>query len=50
MFLARIGRNSPLVADAAPRPAARALEPSLEDAYLAALAAHRNDAAAEAAA
>lgn len=37
-----------VVADAAPRPGARALEPSLEDAYLAAVAVHREDAAAEA--
>jgi hypothetical protein len=36
------------VADAAPRPEARALEPTLEDAYLATLAARRQRAAAEA--
>jgi hypothetical protein len=37
------------VAVSAPRPGARALEPSLEDAYLAALAAQRSGAAAQAA-
>ena len=42
------GVHARVVADAAPRPGARALEPSLEDAYLAALAAYRNGAAAEA--
>jgi ABC-2 type transport system ATP-binding protein len=42
------GVHARVVADAAPRPDARALEPSLEDAYLAALAARRNAAAAEA--
>jgi ABC-2 type transport system ATP-binding protein len=44
------GVHARVVADAAPRPSARPLEPSLEDAYLAALAAHRNSAAADAAA
>ena len=43
------GVHARVVADAAPRPDARALEPSLEDAYLATLAAHRHRAAAEAA-
>jgi ABC-type multidrug transport system ATPase subunit len=43
------GVHARVVADAAPRPGARALEPTLEDAYLAALAARRNGAAAEAA-
>jgi ABC-type multidrug transport system ATPase subunit len=43
------GVHARVVADAAPRPGARALEPTLEDAYLAALAAHRHGAAAEAA-
>jgi ABC-2 type transport system ATP-binding protein len=43
------GVHARVVADAAPRPDARALEPSLEDAYLATLAAHRNRASAEAA-
>ena len=43
------GVHARVVADAAPRPDARALEPSLEDAYLATLAAHRHHAAAEAA-
>jgi ABC-type multidrug transport system ATPase subunit len=43
------GVHARVVADAAPGPGARALEPTLEDAYLAALAAHRNGAAAEAA-
>jgi ABC-type multidrug transport system ATPase subunit len=38
-----------VVADSAPRPDARPLEPSLEDAYLATLAAHRNRASPEAA-
>jgi len=42
------GVHARVVADAAPRPGARALEPTLEDAYLAALAAYRNGAAAEA--
>ena len=41
------GVHARVVADAAPRPEARALEPSLEDAYLATLAAHRHRAAAE---
>ncbi len=43
------GVHARVVADAAPRPDARALEPSLEDAYLATLAAHRSRASAEAA-
>jgi len=43
------GVHARVVADAAPRPDARQLEPSLEDAYLATLAAHRQRAAAEAA-
>jgi ABC-type multidrug transport system ATPase subunit len=43
------GVHARVVADGAPRPGARALEPTLEDAYLTALAAHRNGAAAEAA-
>jgi ABC-type multidrug transport system ATPase subunit len=43
------GVHARVVADAAPRTDARALEPSLEDAYLATLAAHRQRAAAEAA-
>jgi ABC-type multidrug transport system ATPase subunit len=43
------GVHARVVADAAPRPGARTLEPSLEDAYLAALAAHRNGAAGDAA-
>jgi len=43
------GVHARVVADVAPRPGARRLEPSLEDAYLAALAAYRNGAAAEAA-
>jgi ABC-type multidrug transport system ATPase subunit len=43
------GVHARVVADAAPRPDARQLEPSLEDAYLATLAAHRSHAAAEAA-
>jgi ABC-type multidrug transport system ATPase subunit len=43
------GVHARVVADAAPRPDARALEPSLEDAYLATLAAHRHRAAVEAA-
>ena len=42
------GVHARVVADVAPRPDARALEPSLEDAYLATLAAHRQRAAAEA--
>jgi ABC-type multidrug transport system ATPase subunit len=36
------GVHARVVADAAPAPGARAVEPSLEDAYLAALAAHRD--------
>jgi len=43
------GVHARVVADTAPMPGARALEPSLEDAYLAALAAHRNGPAVEAA-
>ena len=43
------GVHARVVADSAPRPDARALEPSLEDAYLATLAAHRSRASAEAA-
>lgn len=43
------GVHARIVADAAPGPGARPLEPSLEDAYLAALAAHRSGAAPEAA-
>jgi ABC-type multidrug transport system ATPase subunit len=43
------GVHARVVADAPPRPDARQLEPSLEDAYLAILAAHRHGAAAEAA-
>ncbi len=43
------GVHARVVADAAPRSDARALEPSLEDAYLATLAAHRRRAAVEAA-
>ncbi|MGD0226245.1 MAG: ABC transporter ATP-binding protein [Terriglobia bacterium] len=42
------GVHARVVADAAPRPDARALEPSLEDAYLATLATHRNRVSAEA--
>jgi ABC-type multidrug transport system ATPase subunit len=42
------GVHARVVADAAPRPEARALEPTLEDAYLATLAARRQRAAAEA--
>jgi len=42
------GVHARVVADGAPRPGARTLEPSLEDAYLAALAAHRHRAATEA--
>jgi ABC-2 type transport system ATP-binding protein len=38
------GVHARVVSDAAPGPGARSLEPSLEDAYLAALAAHRNGA------
>jgi len=38
------GVHARVVSDAAPGPGARSLEPSLEDAYLAALATHRNDA------
>jgi len=41
------GVHARVVADAAPGPGARTLEPSLEDAYLATLAAHRQSAAAE---
>ena len=44
------GVHARVVADAAPNGAARALEPSLEDAYLAVLAEQRNGAAAGAAA
>jgi ABC-type multidrug transport system ATPase subunit len=43
------GVHARVVSDAIPMPGARAQEPSLEDAYLAALAAHRNGPAAEAA-
>jgi ABC-type multidrug transport system ATPase subunit len=43
------GVHARVVADAGPRPDARQLEPSLEDAYLATLAAHRQRAAGEAA-
>jgi ABC-type multidrug transport system ATPase subunit len=43
------GVHARVVAVSAPRPGARALEPSLEDAYLAALAAQRSGAAAQAA-
>ena len=39
------GVHARVVADAAPSPGARSLEPSLEDAYLAALASHRGAAA-----
>ena len=38
------GVHARVVSDAAPGPGARSLEPSLEDAYLAALATHRNGA------
>jgi len=43
------GVHARVVADSAPGPGARTLEPSLEDAYLAALAFHRGGAAAPAA-
>jgi len=43
------GIHARVVADAPPRPGARALEPSLEDAYLATLDTHRNRVSAEAA-
>jgi len=43
------GVHARVVAEAAPGPGARGLEPSLEDAYLAALAAHRGGASREAA-